>query len=290
MSNILVTGATGNVGKEVLRQLMSRPLHGTVLAGVHDRLGAREALTGIDVHFCQMDFLNEDSVRNAFHFCDVLFLIRPPEMSRVSTSYKQIIDIALDQAVKHIVFLSVQGADNNKRLPHHKIQELIVASGIPYTFLQPAYFMQNFTTTLRPDLVERQLIFLPAGNASFTLVDIRDIASAAVEILCDPAVHRGRSYVLTAGETMTFHQMAGELTEVLGRPIRYQSPNLIRFFLAQHARNLPTGYILAMIMLHYLPRFSKAPPTADCVKAITGKNPFSFRQFVADHRDLLTIY
>ena len=69
-----------------------------------------------------------------------------------------------------------KGAENNRFIPNHKTEQLLICSGLAYTLLRPAYFMQNFTTTLRADLVERHRIFLPAGRARFTLIDVDDIS------------------------------------------------------------------------------------------------------------------
>jgi len=80
-------------------------------------------------------------------------LLRPPQISDVKKYFAPLVETAKKSSIKHIVFLSVQGVDNSKIIPHHKIEKSIVDSKIIYTFLRPAYFMQNFTTTLRNDLV-----------------------------------------------------------------------------------------------------------------------------------------
>ena len=80
-------------------------------------------------------------------------MLRPPQISDVKKYFAPLVETAKKSSIKHIVFLSVQGVDNSKIIPHHKIEKSIVDSKIIYTFLRPAYFMQNFTTTLRNDLV-----------------------------------------------------------------------------------------------------------------------------------------
>ncbi|MDP5140566.1 MAG: NmrA family NAD(P)-binding protein, partial [Spirosomaceae bacterium] len=91
-----------------------------------------------------------------------------------------------------------QGAEDNSVIPHHKIERLIIDSGISYTFLRPAYFMQNFTTTLRKELVENNRIFLPAGEAKFTLVDVQDVGKVAAETLLSSDKHVNIGYDLTS--------------------------------------------------------------------------------------------
>jgi hypothetical protein len=178
----------------------------------------------------------------------------------------------------------VQGVENSKIIPHHKIEKLIRESGLAYTFLRPAYFMQNFTTTLRHDLVTRQLIFLPAGNAKFTLIDVTDIGLVTAKILTEPQQHIHKSYELTNREQLTFAEMAAKITRGTGKTIRYVSPNLLHFFIAKRREGVPAMLILVMIMLHYLPRFQQPPATNDWVRTITGREPRSFDEFV--ERDL----
>jgi uncharacterized protein YbjT (DUF2867 family) len=198
-----------------------------------------------------------------------------------------LIEAAQKCDVKHIIFLSVQGVEKSAIIPHHKIEKLIVASGIPYTFLRPAYFMQNFTTTLHDDLVKKRRIFLPAGKAKFTLIDVRDIGEVAAKIMVDISKHLNKSYELTNHEKLTFQEMADKLSAGLGVKIDYISPNLINFTIQKLKENVPFGYILVLIMLHYLPRFQQEPFFSNAFQKITGRSPISFDQFVIDNKDLL---
>jgi len=134
------------------------------------------------LHF---DFAAAETYEHALAYCGILFLLRPPQLSEVKKYFNSLIDLAVICGVKHVVFLSVQGVGKSKIIPHHKIEKLIIESKIPHTFLRPAYFMQNFTTTLHADLVRHHSIFLPAGNAKFTLVDVTDIGKVAAKVLTE---------------------------------------------------------------------------------------------------------
>jgi len=287
MTNVLITGATGNVGLEVLRALSAAP-HGLhVVAGVRSLADDHAKLDAYAVQRVAFDVTQPATFGPALSGCQVLFLLRPPQISAVNKYFKPILAACRQAGVQHIVFLSVQGVQQSSIIPHHKIERLIVASGIAYTFLRPAYFMQNFTTTLRADLVERKRIFLPAGKARFTLVDVRDIGQVAAAILANPSAHQNTAYELTSHDLLTFEQMAATLSAGLGRPIRYESPGLWRFFWAKRREKLPTMLILVMIMLHYLPRFQAPPATTDWVEKLSGHAPTSFEGFVEDFRVLL---
>jgi len=280
---MLITGATGNVGMEILKSL-SQLEHGfDVCAGVHDLKKDRQKLKGFTSNVLHFDFIDVSTYKQALSHCDILFLLRPPQLSEVQKYFKPLIDTAVGSGVNHIVFLSVQGAEKSNVIPHHKIEKLIVKSKIPYTFLRPAYFMQNFTTTLHKDLVEHHKIYLPAGDAKFTLVDVSDIGEVAAIILTEPEKHFNQSYELTSNEKLSFGEMADKLSKALRHKINYESPNLIQFYLTKRKEKMPVMLILVMILLHYLPRFQREPQVSSCIKKILKKEPRSFERFITNN-------
>jgi uncharacterized protein YbjT (DUF2867 family) len=231
------------------------------------------------------DFSDRASQDAALADCDSLFLLRPPQLTG---DFGDLIARAREHGVGHIVFLSVQGAERNRFIPHHKIEQRLIASGLPYTLLRPAYFMQNFTSTLHGELVRRHRIFLPAGNARFTLVDVDDIGRVAADVLTQVGTqHHRQAYTLTSETPLTFQQMAAQLTAGLGTSIRYESPNPWRFYRTLRKNGREPGLILVMLLLHMLPRFTGTPPVTHTLAELKGQAPIEFAQFVAAHRDEL---
>jgi uncharacterized protein YbjT (DUF2867 family) len=147
--------------------------------------------------------------------------------------------------------------------------------------------MQNFTTTLRNDLVNNHRIYLSAGKAKFTVIDTEDIGSVVAKVLIEPQNHVNKSYELTNNETLTFAEMAEKISKGIRKTIKFISPNLLQFFLTKRKENMPTILILVMIMLHYFPRFQKTPKTTKWVKIITGREPKSFDDFVLTNKNKL---
>ncbi|MFN3999851.1 NmrA family NAD(P)-binding protein [Algoriphagus sp.] len=288
MAKVLITGATGNVGTEVIKSLQNIDHKLDIYAGVRNSNEDRIKLSAYKLNFSIFDFTDVKTYKTALTDCEVLFLLRPPQISEVEKYFKPIIDTCKENGVKHVVFLSVQGVEKSKIIPHYKIEKLIIDSKIPYTFLRPAYFMQNFTTTLHNDLVNRKRIYLPAGNAKFTLVDVRDIGVVSATILTNISEHINKSYDLTCKEKLTFGEMAKILSSNLGTDIQYISPNLISFFLTKRRETTPTMFILVMILLHYFPRFQKEPVTTNWVEKITNRQPTTFEQFIIENKKTLT--
>jgi len=286
---LLITGATGNVGLSVIKHISNQSNNLQVFAGVRNIETDTHILKNYNVSLVPFDFENIQTFKPALKDIDVLFLLRPPQLANVSKFFEPLIDEAIRSKIKQIIFSSVQGVENSKIIPHHKIEKLITQSKIGFTFLRPAYFMQNFTTTLHADLVNKQRIYLPAGQAKFTLIDVDDIGSVAAKIITEPQNHINKSYELTNNETLTFSVMAEKISNGIGKNIEFVSPNLLQFFLTKRKEKVPLMFILVMIMLHYLPRFQKTPKTTQWVQIITGKAPKSFDDFVASNKQKLQV-
>lgn len=288
MRKILISGASGNVGVEVIRAFPTELPDAEVIAAVRNPAHFPAELKMLVSDVISFDIENPATFDAAFQGLDTLFLLRPPQISDAKKYFSPLIEAAKKAAVKHIVFLSVQGADSNTVIPHYKIEQLILQSGIPYTFLRPAYFFQNFLGNLHKDLVERNEIFLPAGKAKFTLIDTRDIGAIAAEVMMHPQEHDFKAYDLTNDELLNFGEMAEILSQELGRKIHYRSPNLLKFFLRKKKEGVAAVFILVMVILHYLPRFSKPPVRTAHVRKIKGRAPFSFAEFVRDYQEKLS--
>jgi uncharacterized protein YbjT (DUF2867 family) len=285
---VLVTGATGNVGMAVISALLRTNQHLEIHAGVRNPDTDKFLFPDSRVICVPFDFTQPKACEPCLATCDILFLLRPPQLSDIRKYFQPIITGCKSAGIRHIVFLSVQGAEKSKMIPHHKIEELVLHSGIPYTFLRPGYFMQNFTTTLRNNLIQDKKIFLPAGDADFALIDVRDIGEVAAVVLSNTSAHKNKSYELTSQQRLNFQEMAKILSNQLGTTISYESPNLLRFFLSKKREKMPVGFILVMMMLHFLPRFQPPAKLTDWVERITGKKPITFQQFIADHRKELS--
>ncbi|MCL6258850.1 NmrA family NAD(P)-binding protein [Aquiflexum sp. TKW24L] len=278
---VLVTGATGNVGFETIKSLLRIDHDLEIVAGVRDVEKEKARFKGMDIKVIPFDFERQDGFGQALYGISILFLLRPPQISDAKKFFQPLVDAAKTAKIEHIVFLSVQGADKNKAIPHYKIEQIILKSGIPFTFLRPAYFMQNFLTTLKKDLVEKNEIYLPAGKAKFTIVDLIDVGEVGARILSKPEMHINQAYDLTNQELLTFGEMAGQLTEVLGKKITFRSPNLVSFYIRKRREGTPAVFILVMVMLHFFPRFQRPSKNSEAIENILAKKPTTFRQFVS---------
>ncbi|WP_114749712.1 NmrA family NAD(P)-binding protein [Pleomorphovibrio marinus] len=278
---MLITGATGNVGREVISTLSSINHRHEIYAGVQDVQKREPALEQFPmVKRREFDFDKTDQFQAYLEGIDLLFLLRPPHISNVEKHFQPLINAAKKIGIQHITFLSVQGVEKSSIIPHHKIEKLLEQSGIAYTFLRPAYFMQNFNTTLKNDILTRNRVYLPAGKAKFNLIDVKDVGEVATKVLINSSEHMYKAYDLTNAEQMDFESMCAVLSKGIGRKINFVSPNLLAFFLQKRKEGVPTPFILVMVMLHYFPRFQKPLPTSDWAEKLLGRQSISFEEFV----------
>jgi uncharacterized protein YbjT (DUF2867 family) len=282
-NGILVTGATGNVGAEVIRYLADRGAAANTVAAVttperHIDLpdGARSRVFRFD---------DSTTFPAAFAGIDRLFLIRPPQIADVEQYLVPVIAYARTAGVRHIVFLSLLGVENNKVVPHYKVEQHLLAAGVPYTFLRPGFYMQNLSTTHRQEILEDDEICVPVGNARTSFIDVRDIGAVAARVLTEEG-HENTAYSLTGPEALTYAQVAEMLSEVLGRRIRYTRPSSLRFYIRARRRGTPRKFALVMVALYTATRFGSGARVTDEVDRLLGRPPLSMRRFVEDYAEV----
>jgi len=279
-TTILVLGAPGNVGTEVVYGLQN--------TGTPFRIGAynsqnAQSVFGDDADIVHFDFLNPETYAQTFDGIESMFLVRPPTLSNVQRDIAPAITAAVDTGVKHIVFLSIQGVERNHFVPHYKIEQFILTTGIDYTFLRAGFFMQNLSTTHVREIKEWGEIALPVGKAKTSFIDVRDLGAVAVQALIDET-HRNRSYTLTGYEALTYDEIAQILSKVLNRRIRYTDPFILKFIWQQLKLGRKFGYVLVMAGLYLITRFGNASEVSDDVQSILHHPPMSFEQFAQDYR------
>ncbi|BDI15981.1 NAD(P)-dependent oxidoreductase [Nostoc cf. commune SO-36] len=279
MLKILVTGATGNVGREVIRLLLSQDCN--VCAAVRNPNSAKQIL-GSNIQSVPFDFTKPDTFERAFLQVNKLFLVRPPALNNVRKQIAPVLNAAKLAGVEHIVFLSILGAERNPFVPHSKIERYINQLGIKATFLRASFFMQNLNTTHREDIKARGELLMPAGNGKTSFIDVRDIAAVAVRTLIEDG-HQEKAYPLTGAEALTYYEVADIFTSVLGKSIRY-NPSLLKFVRQMRSSGLPMDFVLIMIAIYTTARLGLAGNITSDTQQLLNRSPLTIRQYVEDYR------
>lgn len=284
---MLITGATGTVGKEVIRFLVKNHTHIEPIAAVRDPEPAVSALPGSNnIRLRTFDFENENTYRNALKGIDLLFLLRPPSLTNIEKVFKPLLTTAKEEGIQKVVFLSVQGAENSTVIPHSKIESLIRSLEFEYIFLRPGYFMQNLTSALLPEIQEEGSITLPAGSAGFNWIDAKNIGETAAHLISDFTDYSNQAVILTGSEKKNFEEVAGILSHETKLNVRYRPVNPFSFYSRKRKEGLDRSFALIMTLIHFLPRITKDAPLADSYQKITGKQPTLLREFIARESDV----
>lgn len=285
MNTILVTGATGNTGFELIRYLFRQNTQHQVFAAVRNPDKARKIFIDFpELQYKQFDFEDRSTYQAAFENMNTVFLLRPPHISNVKEFFVPLLEVMKLQNVKQIMFLSVQGAEKNKFIPHHKIEKLIIQNGLKYIFLRPSYFMQNLISTFLEDIRSRGQIILPAGGALFNWVDVANIGEVAACILNRQDDFENQAIEITGEENLNFYEISKIISREIQQTVAYKSIGPIRFYLLKRKQGMARAYVLVMIMLHFLPRLGKPPRISDNYQKITGKKPGLISDFIKRER------
>jgi uncharacterized protein YbjT (DUF2867 family) len=280
MSPILITGALGNVGSAIVAEASAAGCELRVADVSAEALAERfDGMANV-----RFDFTDPATWQPAFVGVEVMFLMRPPQLSNIARDMVPALEAAKAAGVRHVVLLSLQGAERNRVVPHAKIEQWLRTSGLDWTFVRPSFFMENLSTTHAVDIRDHDSIVVPAGNGRTSFVAASDVAAVATAALVDPAEHRMRAWTPTGSVALTYDEVAEILTELLGRPIRYTRPGILRY--VNHAvrqLHMPIAMAGVTVAIYTIARFGKASGTTDDVRTVTGRDPVTFEHWAGDH-------
>ena len=277
---ILVTGATGTIGRDVARQLSGKGV--AVRAGVRDQAKAKKELP--DIALVPFDFENEKMFSAALEGVEKVFLL-PPLLPNQLELMNRFVDAAKRAGVGHIVKLSAIGIDDETQptaIKSHSANERhIRESGVAFTFLRPNSFMQNFITYFPP---RNGAIYLPWGNGTASFVDTRDIANVAAKALTSDG-HGGRIYTLTGPATLGIAEVALILSEVAGREFKYVDVPEAAARDGMLQAGVPPWQVELVMELHAVNKQNRWSAVTSDIEKVTGTPPTDFAQFAGDHAD-----
>lgn len=281
---VLVTGATGNVGSQVIRELRGRGV--SVRAFIRNPDEAAVTL-GQEIELAMGDFSDPDSIRRALDGVEHVFLACGNDSRQIEYE-TNVIDAAAAAGVRRIVKLSAIGAQVGSPLAfwdwHGRIEQHLRASGLPAVILRPSTYMSNLLASAEAIQHTGKLV-APADGARIAMIDPWDVAAVAAVALTGDG-HDAKTYTLTGHEAITYDEIAGQLSEATGRKIDFVDVpgGAAREALVQ--AGMPDWMAEQLVILFGLLRQGAAAQTTDAVRALTGREPRSFAEFARDHARL----
>jgi uncharacterized protein YbjT (DUF2867 family) len=276
---ILVTGATGHVGSELVKALSKRNAEVRVLV----RKAGAAFPDGVEVSIG--DLLDPVSVRKAMTGVDKLYLLNavtPDELTQGLIAY----DLARRMELTHVVYHSVFRAEQFKDVPHFAsklaIEGALHQFAVPFTIIRPNYFFQN-DAQLKDPLTKAGIYPMPLGSVGISAVDIRDVAEAAAVALTSEG-HEGKTYNLNGPEALSGPKVAAIWSSLLGKEVRYPGEDMDAF--EEQMRNQApswSAFDIRMMFQGYLERgFAADEGDLEALTALLGHTPRRYQDFARE--------
>lgn len=278
---ILVTGATGTIGSQVVKLLREKGVE--LRAFVRDPNKA-SSIRGPGVDIVQGDMGTPATLDAAMKGIDKVFLLSVGDPRQVELQ-GDVINAAKRAGAEHIVKLSAQGASPDSPVSlarwHYETEKQLENSGLAYTHLRPTFFMQNFlgyVSTIKAD----GAFYVPMHETKLNMVDARDIAAVAVATLTEQG-HAGKAYEITGPEALSFAEAADKLAAAIGKPVRhvYVSPDAARNSML--ASGMPRWLVDDLLKLFELFDAGLATAVTSTVAEVARRQPHTFDQFARDY-------
>ena len=284
---ILVTGATGLVGGEVVRRLAERgvPVRALIRNAATTNAGKAADLAALPgVEIADGDMGGGAGLTAALRGVDRAMVISNSDAG-MATLQGAFIDAAAAAGVAHVVKLSgiMPELDSPFRFArmHGEIERHLEASGLAFTNLRAGEFMHAYFRQV-PSIINRSALFLPMGDQRIASIDIGDIADVAVDVLTGSG-HEGKTYPITGPDALTMAQVAEKLSAVLGRPIRYVDVAPEDARAAQLANGMSPYLADGLFELFAERRKGKEATVSPVMEAVFGRRPTSFDEFARRH-------
>lgn len=279
---ILITGATGTVGREVVSELQ-RLGAAPVRALVRDASRA-SFIRDAGFETVEGDFDRPETLDAALEGVETALLLTPPS-PHTYEHQRDFVEAAKRAGVRRVVKVSAVGADVDAPEGfgkwHGQAEEFLKASGLGWTILRPNFFMQNLLGQAHA-IATQGAIYQPGGDARASLIDARDIASVAARALTGEG-HEGKTYTLTGSEALSYADAAAKISEATGRPVRYVALTPEQFREGALAQGLPEWLVSALERLNELFISGDAAEVTEDVRRVGGKEPTTFDEFARDH-------
>jgi uncharacterized protein YbjT (DUF2867 family) len=282
-NNILVTGASGNIGKHLAAALKTANSDVTIM---RSKTNADHTTTTRIASFDDVT-----SLTKAFSGIDTLFLLFPLVPNKIELA-KNAAFAAKAAGVKHIVRSSGAGADANSSFSLPRLQgtidDILAATAIPTTFLRPAGFMQNYLN-YQSQAIEAGTIYMADGGQAQSLIDVHDIADVAASVLLNPTKHTGKTYTLTGGIAFTGVEAARTISNSIGRTINHVTITPEQAVETMKQWQMSEFVIDVMDSLNRIIGAGYAADVSPDVENILGRKPRGFEAFVQDAKTAWTV-
>jgi uncharacterized protein YbjT (DUF2867 family) len=274
---ILITGASGSVGKAVLQEAIQKA--GKVLAMYRSKDEAAKAPAGCEAVLA--DYADRQSLLKALKGVNSVYLVCSPIPQLVELE-SNMLDACREAGVKHVVLNSALGAgDYGKSFPswHRQVEDKLKGMGMTYTILRPNGFLQNIVVYNAPSIRAQGAFYAAMGDAAVSYLDVGDIAVVAVRAL-QAGVHTGKTYELNGPEAISNTELAKRISKVTGRAVNYVDIPEAAQREAMLGLGMPEWQVAALLELQQYYKQGGGAKTDGLLKALIEREPVALEQYL----------
>lgn len=282
---IMITGASGNFGKETIDALIKKGVNPEKINGlVRDRAKGK-VLEEKTIGIRKGDYNDYDSLVTAFQGVEKLLLVSGNDLMNRALQHANVVKAGREAGVKHLVYTSFERKNESESSPIHMVasahlntERVIRQSGIPYTIMRNNLYMDGLPMFLGEKVLETG-IFFPAGDTRAAYVLRREMAEAAACILTGSG-HEDREYYISNSVPVSFVEIASLLEEITGRKVSYTSPDLKTYQETLSGLGVPEEAIGFFSSFAEGVRQGEFLPPGTDLEDLLGRKPTSVREFL----------
>ena len=287
MSNILVTGATGQLGAAVTESLLKKTSADHISILVRDAAKA-EAFKAKGVNIVVGDYSDYTAMVAALQGIDKLYLVSGTDLENRTAQQLNVINAAKEAGVKHIFYTSFQRKKDIQKsaievvsASHIETENALKASGLTYTLLQHSLYADIIPAFAGEQLLERKSIYLPAGDGRVSFVQRADLAEAEATMLLDETGRfDNKAIELTGSETTSWKDISAIVSEITGTEIIYNSPSVEEFINALTGAGVPAEFAGFLAAFNQGIAAGEFEEISTELESLLGRRPATVKSFL----------
>jgi len=277
---ILVTGASGTVGREVLKEVAKTGAKHVAM--YRSEQEAKKAPPGTQALIA--DFAERNALKAALRGVDSIYIVCSPVPELVQLE-SNVIDACVETGVKHVVLNSALGAaDYHQSFPswHRKVEDRLRVTNLSWTILRPNSFHQNTTAYYAPTIRTQGAFYSSLGHSRMSYVDVRDVAGAAAKILSG-GEHAGKIYELNGPEALTANELADKISQACGRTVQYVDIPMEAQRKSMLEMGMPQWQVTALLDLQQYYVNGKGGSLDNVLQHLLGRPPITMDEFLREN-------